>query len=387
MEPTLSVNVFIPVATSVARVPVAEELVGHPDKWTHTSQADGGFWSARLVLSADHLAAEDWLANGLARHVEARSGGMIVWEGFANLISIRVGAATVSIGPLSDLANKVKASYRTISINVTPPIPSYPAATAFAEDDNSQERYGILEAYLSLGETTSSLATQARDVYLSEHTNPRPTSDIAISGGSPVQIEVDFLGYVHYLKRYAYNQTASSSAITIPAKIQAILAANPNAGFFSANYGRWASNATPVTQYENDNQMALEIINDHVAKGDSSNNRYLFGVYGNAETRYEIVPSGSSQANVSYYHIYREGAYALTDAGGAPIPAWEMLPGKWIQRPDFLIGRDARPSILEDLRSEFIESLTFTTPDQININGNRVYRLPQLLARMGLGGM
>ena len=40
-----------------------------------------------------------------------------------------------------------------------------------------------------------------------------------------------------------------------------------------------------------------------------------------------------------------------------------------------------------DPRSFFIEQVDYTAPDTISINGQKIRKLPQYLAKMGLGGV
>lgn len=388
MNSTLSLAFYLPMVQHSGGIVIPDVLAGNLGRWSHTIQADGGYWEAQADIEGGLAVAEDWLAAGLGRHVECYSGAQIIWEGFVNRVSARFGAVSAEVGPLMDITNRVRVYYRTLSINVTPPIPSYPAKTALADDDDSQAKYGVLEAHLGAGETTATAAALHRDLYLAEHKSSRPTHDLSLpAGAGPVSVQLELLGYVHLLKRYAYNQTATGGTVTIPDKIADILAANPNAAIFSANYSLFDSNATVVPQIENENRPALEIINDHVSLGDANNSRYIFGIYAGRTARYQAVSASGNPTNITYYHLLREGVSAITDAGDATVPPWEIQAGKWIETPDLFAGQREIGDIRLSAKTQFIESVRFATPNSLEINGQRIYRLPQFLARLGLGGM
>ena len=68
------------------------------------------------------------------------------------------------------------------------------------------------------------------------------------------------------------------------------------------------------------------------------------------------------------------------------IPVTQLRPGRWLLVGDFMLGqRVANPA--DDLRRMFIESVRYAIPHEVELNGIRLSKVPQLLAAMGLGGM
>jgi hypothetical protein len=68
---------------------------------------------------------------------------------------------------------------------------------------------------------------------------------------------------------------------------------------------------------------------------------------------------------------------------------WNVLPARWIFRPDFLVGRFlpiSAASLGSDPRAAFIEVVQFDAPYSLSINGRKLSQLDQVLARRGLGG-
>jgi hypothetical protein len=120
-----------------------------------------------------------------------------------------------------------------------------------------------------------------------------------------------------------------------------------------------------------------------VALGDPSDfARYTFGVYDDRQAYYKKMPTA-----IEYVYRLSSGSQAIETTGGARVQPWNVRPAKWLEIPDFLIGRAAGGGNLrDDPRNVFIESVTYTAPFGLTINGGKVSTLKQKMAQLGLGG-
>ena len=75
---------------------LTDDLLGY----THQIDAYGGYISAQITLTADMGEAENWLENGLMRHIVVYDSAMqIIWAGFVNAIGISLNGLQVRHRP------------------------------------------------------------------------------------------------------------------------------------------------------------------------------------------------------------------------------------------------------------------------------------------------
>jgi hypothetical protein len=365
---------------------IGESQIGELEvqEYGHQIEAFGGYWSAKFTAAmARRTEIEDWFEYGLGRRITVRAGGGdVIWEGFVNQIDIAVAGLTATTGPLLDLANKVKLIYSTIDTSSDVPILGIRADTGYASDSASQNRYGILERVLSSGGIQTSLAAQVRDVYLAENAFPGSNNQLSFSNqrGDAPSATISCLGFVHYLNTYIYNQTSQRGMGYLSDKVRAVLNAEPN-GHIAKDFSMIELNTTAEHVWENDDRLALGLIKEMVAKGDTSFNRWLFGVYAGRAAYYRAAPESAA-----YEQFLADPRQEIYSRGGAIVPPWMVQPGKWLLFPDFLPGR-AFVDLPSDPRATFIENVSFQLPYGATINGQKVRRLDQKLARLGISGI
>jgi len=349
-----------------------------PLSYEHTINAFGGYWTAKIALAVSEPELDDWLESGLGRHVEAFGGGLNkIWEGFVNQISVQMGGLAVTKGPLMQIANSVAIVFTSTDTTTTPPTAGMRFPTPYSSDSDSQALYGVRRIVVSTSGCEDADAYALRDTYLEQNKNPKTSQDFTLLGGSSPTVSLDCLGYVHMLD-YPYN-AATVGTQDADAKIKAVLAADPNSLFDSANVG---TNTLKVKAWEDEDTLALNVIKDVVGRGDASQNRWLFGVYGDREAHYEAA----SNTEITYLHYLRQPMGIQTVRKQKTDP-WDILPGKWLYFPDFLTGRERPGSLWEDPRALFIESVAYTMPQGVRVTGSQLDRYSQQLARLGLGGM
>jgi hypothetical protein len=137
-----------------------------------------------------------------------------------------------------------------------------------------------------------------------------------------------------------------------------------------------------VKQYLNDNAAAWSLIQGLVARGDSSDNRYIFGIYNGRVPTYEAIPT-----DFEYQQRLSDPAQRVETPQGIEVKPWDVTAGKWLFVPDFLIGQVQPTDLRLDPRMIFIESLTYTMPWGLSIQGGKTDKLSQKLAKLGLGGI
>jgi hypothetical protein len=348
------------------------------ESWRHETRAMGGYWSATSTQADNLTRAEEWLADGLGRHVEVHDEALnLVWEGFVDSVSIDVGGLNVTRGPLLNVANKVKLLYSTI--DTSDGGFGARASTAYAEDATSQARYGVIHKILSAGGLSQTNAEQIRDTYLAQNKTPETTSRFTLAGQDNVRLSIELLGYVHMQTIYPFASSTTGNG-NLSTRLAAILDDDPNGLFSSAN-ASIATNTVQVSQWEDDDPMAWEAIKGLVAMGDANDARYLYGVYGGRRVVYEAAPAA---------YTYRREIAAQGDIEtivGGTVKPWAVKPGRWLLFPDFLVGRSQPSDLRQDPRAMFIERVVFSLPRGLQLDGSKVSTVEQKIARLGLMGI
>lgn len=350
------------------------------NSYSHTIGVDIGFDKMSISFGGSLSDIEDWLEAGLALHVMVYNKELsVVWEGFVNSMSANLGSLSIARGPVVDVINRTKVDYKTIRFDTVPPIGGDPAATDLANDTDSQALYGILVGYVSGGEGDMTVMEDLRDTFLAENKLPRTDQDITIGSGQPPSITVDCLGYYHLLKKYYYQQIVTAAEINASQKITDVVDADPNS-VLSTSGGNIDTNTVQVTDYEDGTKKGEGIIKDLLSLGDTSGNRYIFGIYEDREAYFQQAPTA-----VFYNHRISDNPTGLLlEETDQFIDPWDIRPGNWVFMPDFMVGRSVDTNLRDDPRALFIESVSFSTPYSTKITGSKLYTFSHKVARLGL---
>jgi hypothetical protein len=354
--------------------------------YSHVISAWGGFDTASFRLVGPTVNIEEWLETGVGRHIQIRTAEQaLAWEGFVNQVELQQGALTYTVGPLTDLANRVLCVYDALNTAYVPPTQEGRRTTVLVNDTDSQARYGIWEKEVSAGLTTATVAASVRDTFLAERRYPARTQAVGNSGASSVTVSL--AGYHNWLGAYTYAQSATSGTVSATALIQAILAADTNA-IFSTDYTRLDTNALLVPAYEADNTGADAKLKEVVTLGDAASGRWNFGIY---ENRQAVYTAAQTTGNPSYVQSMQGSNQDVTLFSGARIWPWLVRPAQWIFMNDFLVGKPVSTTLgsllATDLRCAFVEQVTYTAPYSLSWSGGRLSRLDQILAQVTMGGM
>jgi hypothetical protein len=380
-EQGLSANIHDPLVMGGNYL---ESLGSKIDSYSHTISAYGGFDTASIGLSDNAYSIEEWMERGLGRHIEIYgsqmdTGQSKTWEGFVDSVDINIGALTVHIGALTDIANRVAVTYDQIDTAYNPPTELGRQTTAVSDDTISQSRYGIWDKVFQGGKCTSVEALNKRGRILAGRAQPARTQTTGNAGASNAVINLK--GYYYWLSAYRYMQTATSGTSPASTQIQAALAADTNA-IFSTDYSRLSTNALAVKYYENDDTPADSYVKDIVGMGDTSYNRWTFGIYENRRAVYAQAP-----ATIKYQQSIQSRDASVFTLAGELVRPWAVRPGEYLFLNDFLVGKPLGASLDTDLRCLFIEQVSYTlgSPAPVITSGD-AGQLAQVLAQMNARG-
>lgn len=351
--------------------------------YAHTINSFGGFDTLRISIALTFDKIEEWISGGIGKHMEVRnSSGSIVWEGLVEKLTITAGAMSVTLGPLTEIANRVLVTFTDIDNNVAN-VQGTADETLLAEHTTSQKLYGIIEKILSGGTLGRNEANDVRDTYLQDNAFPRTSFSFNFSpgaGASPI-INIECVGYSRFLDLFSYNNV-TANFYTGTEKITDVLAADPNSVVDSQ---RLDTNAIGAFEYDNNNRTGLTVIKEVVNTGDGSGNRWLFYMDEGRTAYYKAVPE-----EIYYLYRLRSGNNKITTYNGTTVAPWDVRPGRWIAVTDLLSisARYSRFHTIEDLLADqsvsFIESISFTAPYSVSLTGSRIERTTQILAQYGL---
>ena len=355
---------------------LANEVTGYG----HTTGAFGGYLAASISLGLPRTRIDEWLAYGLNRSIVVYNPNLQrIWEGFVNQVTVSLGPLTVTRGPLLDIGNRVSVNYTQIA-NTTDARPSTTgqAVTPIQDDAASQQLYGIIERVENGGQLTDADALQMQAAFLLE--NAWPTIPIAFSSaGAEPAVTLDCLGHLAKMNTAVFND-ATDGFVSVDTKLATILDADPNLLFSSANADLYV-NPFIVPAADEQDRMALAVIQELVALGGAGAARTLFGAYNNRRITYALAPT-----TIEYNYALADPGMRVTTPAGLLVRPWDVLPGRFCLYTDFLIGATIPGVLRSDPRCQFIEQVGFTAPYDLTLDGSRVSTIPQMMAQYGLAG-
>jgi hypothetical protein len=351
--------------------------------YTHTMTSQIGFDSMTITIEGSQEYIEDWIQDGLNKHIEVRDAKMeTVWEGFVNSYSANVGALTKTGGPVTDIINRCIVTYTPIDETAIPPARGPQTETTAEDNDDSKYIYGIFDGIIQGGEISQTIAEQVRDTQLDDFAWPKESTAIGIGdNAAPASITLDCLGYGARLDNYIVNVNGTVGVESVSDKVERALDADPS-HLFSTKREYIEPNAIIYPSDESDNKTALNIIKLCLSVGTATDKRTFFGIYED-----QIPFYWSEPLDILYrFRVADVWQDIEKHTWGAHIEPWNVRPGQWLFTTDFLAGRIPPPNNpRRDPRVFLIETVKFTAPYQLETNGERFGSIPQLLAKTGLG--
>jgi hypothetical protein len=369
-----------------------DDLAPQLSAYSHLHSAEKGFDSAEIAVNLNRDDFDGWLLDGLGRDVDVSGpefGG--VWNGFVNVVRIKVGGLTITRGPLVEVMNDGDMVYSTVDTSTTPPTVGNrtrysDVAGVFVEDADSQRIHGIWKKVLSTGGLAST--AEALDIlgtYVQEHRWPETSQQFSSDQGGAVSLQLECLGYWAWLT-YPYNDKTAGD-IAISDKLIAVLGADPN-GIISADYSRITPNTEQVSQWEDEDREAWTIIKALMARGDGNLTRHTFGIFEDRVARYTPAPGVGEIAYIQYVEDTANRIY--TANGEAVVYPWNVRPAQSLFYGDILTELEEPRTLDEqqrDPRFEFLENFRYTAPFSFAHDGRKQGRLKQTLSRYGLTGV
>jgi hypothetical protein len=351
------------------------------DAYNHRKSAQGGYLDASVGAKVSQQDAEGWLEEGLGRDIEVLDSSLrTTFNGFVDQIEVSLGGKKEVRGPVSGIANRIAVIYSTIDTSVDPPVVGNRVLTPYASDLQSQSRYGIISKIVSLGGVTEVEAPQYRDSLLRALRIPKSSGTLSSDSASPY-MSLKIKGYYEYFKFNSYTNLTGGT-VNLSSKISSIIVADPN-GIFTIR--KLLANTFQVPAWEDEDRTEESLLKTLVGLGDTSDNRYTFGVYKDRQVVYDVAPPASDPV---YTYSITDGAF-LTNTD-SPVDPWRIEPCQWVFSKDWMLGRTTSglSTVLEeDPRYRFIEEVVYTAPYGWSINGVQGSRLDQSLAKLQLRGM
>lgn len=359
------------------------------NSYRHSITANIGYDEMAFTTSGELSFLEEWMENGLGRHIVVNeSGGGVIWEGFVNELDLRIGSFRMRIGPMTDIVNRARVAFNELDYAGLSPVGGDTVVTQWYDDALSMARYGVLEGILTGGEGRTEEMYALIDSLMPEIAWPPSESDFNLGGGGGgPEITVTCKGYGHLLDKYYYSQQAVAGTQTANEKIKAVLRRSPN-NIFTFLDTSIETNLKEVAVFEDGQKTAMAIFKDIGNLGgtpvwdpSTEDRRFVFGVYQDRLFEYKSVKN-----TVTYITRLTDGRIELA-GGGYPSP-WTVRPGEWMRVEDIFIGRlteTVRPSDNPGLI--FMESVQYTAPYGLSIKGGRASTFLQRLKRLGIGGI
>jgi hypothetical protein len=372
---------------SVTGYQMDDSIAQRISSYNHEIGANGGYLSASFTISNYVDEVNDWLSYGLGRHIEVFDEFHVkVWEGFINQVAVSISGLSITRGPLMNIANRGKAIYQTIRYDTNPPIGGNQAITDEVNFTTSQEKYGIFEDMVSIGEATLDMAEYLRNTYFQEKKDPETTTQVNIgTASSDVSIRIDCLGYYKILETYFYTNTSPvTNTVATNTKLLAVFAAQPNS-IFSTNDVNIEDSGLTVGFFERGDRRGSEIVSGLVAPGNTTQDRFICGVLNDRTIYYKQIPE-----EILYEYKINDNSKRVDMIGGVIQSYWSIQSGKWLTVPDLLIGEEqlrAIKPLREDIRNVFLESVQYSMPYNLNLVGGKVARMPQLFAQLGIASL
>lgn len=320
--------------------------------YNHETVLVGGFRSASFSVTVNIVGAEQWIFTGIGRHIEVFSGrGNRVWEGIVNEISFNIGPRAVKIGPFLKMSNRINVGYQHPNYG----IPGDTNAgtydeTGWADNLDSQRRYGILEELVSGGTGEEPEMLTLRTARLEQQAEPIVSETLSSGAqGEEILLTVSCVGYSRLLEKQIYNLAWQSgwTTIDLSAKIIAILDENK----FFVNQRAIAysiqSVGMDVPPEDSDNRTAWVIISDHISKSSLSNSLRC-GMLGEMTFTLQYLPEDI---------VYRRssGSNVVKDEYGSIVPNSEIAPGGHMALVDFSVPVSYRiSSVRYDLSGDSV---------------------------------
>jgi len=348
--------------------------------WRHKITANIGFDTASFNLIASKTELEEMFFEGCGRQIirYTPDGHSIIWDGYITEMVLNEPGLQTRIS-LDEMANSIIIRYVPTDTTTNPPTYSTETWTAAVNNTSSQGKYGIKQKVFlpPVNRLTNTDAIQFANVILKHYRKPI-RSGLITSGMSEPSLQIMCKGYMHTLDWYIYNQSVVSGADNANTIISTIITATGQNYIASQ---RLDTNTTQVQKYFLNYDTSYDLVQLIANLGDSSYNRWLVYVL---EDR--ILYYKAASTIVDYFRRVEDARQEIRDLSGRIIPYWEMRPNHWIRTADTFPHALTPANLQDDFQIMFVESVEWTEPDGLILNGSQGDNLPVIIARMAAKG-
>lgn len=350
--------------------------------YDHSSAALGGFWSANVTLQLPLYMLEEWGQNGVGRQLTVYGRATsIVWEGIINRLSYNVGGYDMTVGPFTDIANKVQVSYSIFIQLSEGNMTGIRATSDYLQDTISQAKFGVLTRNFSAGGIEVESVPDVQAMLLERYKSLPRTENLtqpADNNRQHFEVKLECIGFAQMFQKYLYN-SSTTGLQNLSTKLAAIVAAEPNSLFLVPQI---SLNTLQVAAFENNDNEAWGLIKSLIVMGDASLARYTFGCYENRQIVYKPVAN-----QIVYVRPLREGPNTIAGPQSGLLQPWEVRPGVYILVSDFTTGEPLATNLEDDNRVIFADTVQYRHPDNLIINGAHAFRIEQKMAQLGISGI
>ena len=246
-------------------------------KWRRSTALTGGPWRGTFRLDGPPEELEDWFYNGIGRHIEEHSHGMLTWSGFVWEVDYIQPAQFTWFTSnkrgrrqrfsLESLINEVKSVYTDPSTD-----PPTTGETAWVADTKSKSVWGTKQQILYETLDSAAALNRATD-YVNNYALPFQEI-VGIENNAPkAYIEVVVAGYIN-TAQWKYVTTNNGNQDDISDWISDIINTDLNNTFLIP--GAIDSNLNDVYRYLPNYRTAWEVLEDLVTlRGPADEQYYL----------------------------------------------------------------------------------------------------------------
>ncbi len=305
---------------------------------------------------------EDWILRGLGRELRLYDRyGQLSWRGYVNELEGVIEGVKISVGPLANLANRIRVRYTDFTSQQA-------TFTTSLDDTASQTGYGIRYLVVQVGTMSQTSAESVRATYLEESKDPEISE--SVEERDQANLALSAIGYEEMINYPYYN--AASGAYTVREKEIDLIANEPN-GIFPADYGSVEPNSLSVFRPETEFQPAKTLLDELVKLGgDSDNERRIYSLRPSLGFWIRKVPD-----QIKY--VKRLKGIAVMNEGLADVLA--IQPGEWMISTNRTALDMAKTDLRQDNRSRFIEKVSVDSQGNIDFSHGKTGTLAQKLAK------
>ena len=349
--------------------------------WRHKISATIGFDTASFMIRASKEDLEELFLEGCGRKITryAPDGNFTVWEGYISEMILTEPGFQMRIS-LKEMANGIIVRYIPLDTTTNPPTASAEDYTTPVDDATSQTKYGVKQYVFTPpnNRMTTTDANQFANTLLAHYRMPI-RSGLSFGNRNEVGLQVMCEGYMHTLDWHTYIQWAVSGTDNASTIISTIEAAVQQGFIASTDID---TNTTQVRKYYLRYDTGYDLIRQIASFGDSSYNRWLAYVLEDRVFHYKQASS-----SIKYLRRTTDQRQEFIDIGsGRVIPYWELRPNNWIRTMDVLPFVIPPASLKNDFQAAYIESIEWTEPDGLQIEGSTGDNLQVMIARMAAHG-